>query len=183
MTVWETLTSNYIINVGVASFMLAQILKMLFTFLVTKEWNLERLVGAGGMPSSHSALTASIAVAMARKLGWSSPIFGLALAFATIVMYDAMGVRRAAGEQAKVLNKMMFELPNFPFVFGKELKKDKNKDTEKPQEEAEKEADETAGNAEEPIQKMLKEYLGHTPLEVLGGCLLGILIAMFMPPF
>lgn len=168
MSVLRTLTSNYIINVGVTAFTLAQLLKTLFTLLLTRRFDPERLVGAGGMPSSHSALTASISIAMARKMGFASPEFGLSLAFAAIVMYDAMGVRRAAGEQAKVLNRMIFRLPRLPLF---------DEDRE------EEEEGEDCVSPEEPIQKMLKEYLGHTPLEVLGGCLLGILIAMFMPPF
>ena len=75
-------------------------------------------------------------------------------------MYDAMGVRRAAGEHAKVLNKL---------VFGFQLVS----------EESDNPADDQI--AEELGDKALKEYLGHTPLEVLGGMLLGILVAMIFP--
>jgi len=162
MGVLRTLTSNYIVNVGFVAFILAQLLKMLFTLVVTRKLDLERMVGAGGMPSSHSALTSSIAIAMARKLGFSSPEFGLSIAFAAVVMYDAMGVRRAAGEQARVLNRIIFSLPpEFPFF-------KKNTEQEK-------------GEPEPFMDKELKEFLGHTPVEVLGGCLLGILVAIFMP--
>ena len=70
---------------------------------------MERMIGAGGMPSSHTALVCSLTIAMARKTGVSSAEFALALALACIVMYDAMGVRRAAGEHAKVLNKLVFD--------------------------------------------------------------------------
>ena len=79
-------------------------------------------------------------------------------------MYDAMGVRRAAGEQAKVLNKIVFQ-------WGDVVKKDS----------PEKESSKKADSSEELAKKELKEFLGHTPLEVLGGALLGILIAMFFP--
>lgn len=170
MTILERLTSNYIINVGFTSFFLAQLIKTVLTLIVTREIVLERLVGAGGMPSSHSAMTCSIAIAMARKLGFSSPEFGLALCFAAIVMYDAMGVRRAAGEQAKVLNKIVFELPDF---FKKQ----------KPPQPAEDHSLERQAEADAAplLDKELKEFLGHTPLEVLGGCLLGILVSVFMP--
>lgn len=164
MDVLSSFTSNYIINVGVMAFITAQVLKLLFTLLMTRKVKLERLIGAGGMPSAHSALTSSIAIAMAKKLGFSSPEFGLAFALAMVVMHDAMSVRRAAGEQAKVLNKMIFEFPFF------KRKKDLNGDGVIEEHE------------EEPlIPKELKEFLGHTPIEVLGGCLLGIIVAMFMP--
>ena len=159
MSLFRTLTSNYIINVGATSWVLAQLLKTFFTLIFTKKFEPERLFGAGGMPSSHSALTSSIAVAMARKLGASSPEFGLALALAAIVMYDAMGVRRAAGEQARVLNRILFSRP------------------EKPPEQIEQ----TTENEPNVPNKQLKEYLGHTPLEVLGGFALGVIVSIFMP--
>ena len=154
------LTSNYLINVGALSRLIAQVLKTLLTYLTSGRWNFERLFGAGGMPSSHSALVCSLAIGMARKVGFSSPEFALSLAFAAVVMYDAMGVRRSAGEQAKVINKLVF---GFKFL-----------DVRGAQEE-----DET--RLPNPDQKKLKEFLGHTPLEVLGGALLGILIAMIVP--
>lgn len=167
MNVLRTLTSNYIINVGFVAWLLAQVLKTLFTLLLTKELVLERLIGSGGMPSSHSALTSSIAIAMVRKLGFASPEFGLAIAFAAIVMYDAMGVRRAAGEQAKVLNKIVFSMPSFPLFHKQDAGED---------------GDASEPAKQEPIMdKELKEFLGHTPVEVLGGCMLGILVAVFMP--
>lgn len=164
MNIIKTLTSNYILNVGLLSWLIAQVLKVIFTLLMTGKLNLERLLGAGGMPSSHSSMTCSIAVAMARKVGFDAPEFGLAVAFAAIVMYDAMGVRRAAGEQAKVLNRMIFEFPIF-------RKKGEASAGEEPEEHP-------------PIlSKELQEFLGHTPMEVLGGCLLGILVAMLVPVF
>ncbi|MDR2909498.1 MAG: divergent PAP2 family protein [Oscillospiraceae bacterium] len=164
MNYLRDITGNYIMNVGVVAFFGAQVCKVFFTLLMTRRIVPERLIGAGGMPSSHSALTSSIVIAIQKKVGFSSPEFGLAIALAAIVMYDAMGVRRAAGEQAKVLNKMIFEFPFF------KQKKDMNGDGVVEEHE------------EEPlIPRELKEFLGHTPIEVLGGCLLGILVAMFMP--
>lgn len=175
MSIWQTLTSNYVINVGFVSWFSAQIIKTILTLLATRKFDPERLVGAGGWPSSHSALTSSISIAVARKLGFASPEFGIALTLAAIVMYDAMGVRRAAGEQAKVLNKMIFEIPDFPVRFRRA----------KPQgpEDAliEEERLEEEPPSERLLDRQLKEFLGHTPFEVLGGCLLGILISVFMP--
>lgn len=172
---WAVLHSNYIINVGVLSWFLAQLIKTLHTFFKYKEIRLERMVGAGGMPSSHSALVCSITLGMAKVEGFSSPIFALTFAFAAIVMYDAMGVRRAAGEQAKVLNKMIFSFKDLDKIFsllGREI---------------EQEFDQEEQKLEQPNpqrmegQMTLKEFIGHTPLEVLGGALLGILVASVIP--
>ncbi len=174
MNVIRTLTSNSILNVAVVAWSAAQILKTLFTLFFTGRLNLERLVGAGGMPSSHSAMTCSLAIATARKLGFAAPEFALAVCFAAIVMYDAMGVRRAAGEQAKVLNKMIFEFPFFHLKLDQEEEL-VPEDLEKQPESAEDESGLPL------IAKELKEFLGHTPMEVLGGCLLGIMVAMLMP--
>ncbi|MCI8442302.1 MAG: divergent PAP2 family protein [Provencibacterium sp.] len=156
------LTSNYLINVGLLAWIAAQVSKTILHFLMTGKWVFERMFGAGGMPSSHSALVCSITIGMVRKVGFDSPGFALALTLAAIVMYDAMGVRRAAGEHAKVINKLVF---GFQFL-----------DLVQPAEE-EKEDERLIG----PDQEKLKEYLGHTPFEVLGGALLGILIAMIVP--
>jgi acid phosphatase family membrane protein YuiD len=170
----KAITGNYIINLGATAWILAQVLKTLFTLVSTRKFVPERLFGAGGMPSSHSALVISIAIGMAKKLGPASPEFGLALAFAAIVMYDAMGVRRAAGEQAKVLNRIVFE---FPRPFFQKLSQEQHDELE-----AARPADQPDEPDLEPLlDKELKEFLGHTPLEVFGGVLLGILVAVFMP--
>ena len=87
--------------------MSAQLLKTIFTFIATKKLNLERMVGAGGMPSAHSALVCSLTVAIARTVGVSSPEFALAFLVARVVMYDAMGVRRETGDQGKVINDIL----------------------------------------------------------------------------
>ena len=104
-------------------------------------------------------------------MGYSSPEFALSLALAGIVMYDAMGVRRAAGEQAKVLNKMVIDFKSTFLVLKREFEiaTSKEKFT---QEEIQ---------AHEAESKELKEYLGHTPLEVLCGAILGIVIAVIVP--
>jgi len=169
MDVLRTLTSNYIINIGATSWILAQIIKTVIALLLTRKIQMERLWGAGGMPSSHSALTCSVAIGMARMQGFASPLFGLSLLFAMVVIYDAMGVRRAAGEHAKVLNRLAFEI-ELPWRRMKPKNKSGSPDTN------------SADHKSPPLlQKQLKEYLGHTPFEVLGGCLLGILVALFMP--
>ncbi len=169
-----TIFSNYLINVAFIAWLSAQVLKTVFAFWQTKTFIPERLVGAGGMPSSHSSLVCSLALATAKKLGYNSPEFAITVVIAAIVMYDAMGVRRAAGEQAKVLNKLVddFTLKNFLWDekgFSDEI------------EGYDEITEEKKGELEELKDVKLKEFLGHTPLEVLGGALLGILVAMLMP--
>ena len=165
--------SNYYIDVAFLAWLIAQVLKTLLAFFLTKEIVWERMVGAGGMPSSHSALVCSLTVALERKLGFTSP--------AAVVMYDAMGVRRAAGEQAKVLNKIVeLTYDNIKEMFMPEKKVDiknlfiRRKNMEIDPEEARK---------REEGRALLKELLGHTPLEVLAGAVLGITVAMLMPVF
>lgn len=165
---FKQIAQNPFINVAVVSWFSAQIIKVLLNLLVDRKLVLERFVGAGGMPSSHSALVCSLTIAIARRLGYASPEFALAFCFAAIVMYDAMGVRRAAGEQAKVLNKLVFHFDWSKFTF----QSDDGEEQEDGQEQHEE--------VDMPT-KELKEFLGHTPLEVLGGALLGILIALLMP--
>lgn len=178
MNVWKTITSNYYINVAVISWFSAQIIKVLLTLLTTKKVNMERFVGSGGMPSSHSAFTVSIAVAIARNLGFSSPEFALAFAFASVVMYDAMGVRRAAGEQAKVLNRLLLGDP--PFSLFSPWNKEKPIEVDLDQLEDVQKEEITFDEGALP-EKELKEFLGHTPLEVLGGCILGVIVALLVP--
>ena len=119
MNPFEVITSNYVINVGFLAWLCAQVIKTVLTYIPNKKIVWERMVGAGGMPSSHSALVCASAVGIAKKLGYASPEFAIALALAGIVMYDAMGVRRATGEQAKVLNRMVVDFKDM-FLMVKE---------------------------------------------------------------
>lgn len=84
-----------------------QIFKVITDLIKTKKFDFKRIMGAGGMPSSHSAVVTSLATLIGKNEGIQSPLFGLAVVFAFIVMYDAAGVRRAAGKQAKILNKLI----------------------------------------------------------------------------
>lgn len=151
---------NYVLMSAVIAWLIAQVMKTTVTFIKLKRFEPERLVGAGGMPSAHSATVCALTIAISRAEGVSSPLFAIAFLFSIIVMYDAMGVRRAAGEHAKAINEMR-RMPPFN------------------QEEVENEGDLSEPMDEE--EKELKEYLGHTPLEVLAGALLGILVAMIVP--
>jgi len=84
-----------------------QLFKVIWDLVVTHKFNFKRILGAGGMPSSHSAVVTSLATMIGKTYGVDSPIFALALVFAFVVMYDAAGIRRAAGKQAKLLNKII----------------------------------------------------------------------------
>lgn len=84
-----------------------QLFKLIYDLVTTKKFNFKRILGAGGMPSSHSAVVTSLATMIGKTQGIDSPIFGVSIIFAFVVMYDAAGVRRAAGKQAKLLNKIV----------------------------------------------------------------------------
>lgn len=84
-----------------------QLFKVIWDLVTIKQFNFKRIVGAGGMPSSHSAIVVAITTMIGRSQGTTSPIFALSLIFALVVMYDACGVRRAAGKQAHILNEIV----------------------------------------------------------------------------
>lgn len=144
----NALTHNTVLLSAVCGWFVAQVLKTLIHLFFTKKFVAERLVGSGGMPSSHSATVCALATAVAIQKGAYSIEFAITLIMAIIVMYDAMGVRRETGIQARVLNEMM------------KLFEDMGSDM--------------------PAQDKLKEFVGHTPLQVLIGAILGIVIALTM---
>ena len=90
-----------------ATWFFIQLFKFIYDLVTTKKFNFKRILGAGGMPSSHSAVVVSLATMIGINYGVNSAIFGLSVIFACVVMYDAAGVRRAAGKQAKLLNKLV----------------------------------------------------------------------------
>ena len=139
---------NPIFHAGFFAWMTAQLIKILIELVVEKHLNLRKMVASGGMPSSHSALVTALSTSVGMTQGFDSPLFVVCAAFSFIVMYDASGVRRAAGEQAQALNRLLEE--------HQKLK--------------------------EPEQRRLREILGHTPLEVSAGAVLGIIIAIIVTP-
>lgn len=142
----RVLLSNPALDLAVLAWFAAQLLKVLINLAVHKSFDLKLMVSSGGMPSSHSALVCACAMAVARTEGVSSSIFAVAAVLALVVMYDACNVRRAAGEQAKVLNYIVEHWEKMsPAMVGEEL----------------------------------KELLGHTPLQVFMGALLGLIIGWF----
>ncbi|NLX71290.1 MAG: divergent PAP2 family protein [Clostridiales bacterium] len=139
----KQISENSILWTSLLAWLIAQALKVLWTVMVHKKLDLRRFVGAGGMPSSHTALVVSLATSVGGEYGFDSPIFAIAIIFALIVMYDAAGVRRAAGKQAAVLNDILERIHS-----GKDV----------------------------PHEK-LKELIGHTPIEVIAGAILGFIVS------
>jgi acid phosphatase family membrane protein YuiD len=119
---------------------LVQAYKGVSEFLRTRRWNLRRFVETGGMPSSHAASVSALSTEVAFRQGPGSLLFGVTLYFSLVVMYDAAGLRRAAGRQAEVLNRLI---------------------------------DQHWKDPEQETQRLM-ELLGHTPLEVAVGALIGL---------
>ena len=114
--------SNGILWATLVSCVLAQLLKIPFHYLATKELDWTRFVGSGGMPSSHSASVCTLSTCVGLQHGFHTPLFAVTVAFAVIVMYDAAGVRKAAGEQAKILNRIIKKFEKQEFHIDQELK-------------------------------------------------------------
>lgn len=104
------LLSNTALWAAFVATVAAQALKVVLVLLTERRWALDRLLETGGMPSSHTAAVAALAVSFGISEGWASPYFALAAVFGSIVMYDATGIRRAAGMQAELINELVDEL-------------------------------------------------------------------------
>jgi acid phosphatase family membrane protein YuiD len=135
---------NRVLLIALVACLIAQATKLVVELVVNRKVNLKVLVESGGMPSSHAALVAALAAGVGQTSGWASSEFAIATVFAIIVMYDAAGVRRAAGKQAQILNQMIDEFFQGEHQFTEER---------------------------------LKELLGHTPVQVIVGSILGIAIS------
>jgi hypothetical protein len=123
MNAVHCLTSNLILTLSVLSWAAAQILKGVIILIREHRLDLGRMLGGGGMPSSHSSFVCTCATSVGRMYGWGSPLFAIAAVMAIVVMYDAFNVRQAAGEQAKILNYIMQNWTEMtPELFGKRLK-------------------------------------------------------------
>ena len=150
MELFRTIASNYVLTLCGLSWIAAQVMKFVINYIFARKFKFERLYGSGGMPSAHTALVTALVMGVAKVSGLGSTEFVISAVLAAVVIYDSLGVRRAAGEHARVLNKIM-DKRDYP-----------------PPENAETDV----------VQKQLKELLGHTPMEVLGGAMLGIIISM-----
>ena len=107
MGIFNQIIHNKCLSVPIILWCIVQILKFFIELIRNKKVDLKRLVGAGGMPSSHSAIVCSLASCIGKEYGFNSGLFAISLIFAFVVMYDACGVRRAAGKQASILNKIL----------------------------------------------------------------------------
>jgi acid phosphatase family membrane protein YuiD len=105
-----TLLLNTPLVAAVLASVVAQSIKVLLVLATERRWSPERLLETGGMPSSHSASVAALATAVGVTYGWAHPYFAIAAVFGSIVMYDATGIRRAAGQQAELINDLVEEL-------------------------------------------------------------------------
>jgi hypothetical protein len=137
---------NRVLVVALVSWTIAQVAKVVIDISINKKFDLKRFVGSGGMPSSHSAFVMALSTGIGRLQGWDSPLFAIAISYAFVVMYDAAGVRRAAGKQAEIINIIVMDV-----IEHKGLKEER-----------------------------LKELIGHTPIEVIAGGILGIITANIM---
>lgn len=101
---------NQVLMVSLFACLFAQTAKLAIELIRFGKVNFRALVTTGGMPSSHSAFVSALATSVGQSIGWESPEFAIAVVFAFIVMYDATGVRQAAGQQARILNQIVDEL-------------------------------------------------------------------------
>ena len=147
MTFFQEMFCNIPLISAAVAWLIAQGLKTVIWMIKHRRFSFISLVASGGMPSSHSASVCALATSVGMQAGFSSIGFAICFVFAFIVMYDAAGVRRAAGEQAKILNVLM---------------------------------DDIGQGHTEDMPKRLKELLGHTPLQVFAGAILGVMIALII---
>jgi acid phosphatase family membrane protein YuiD len=138
------LLGNNTFWVSVACGITAQTIKVVGTYLRERRVNFKQFVEMGGMPSAHSAAMAALAMYVGLDRGFGSALFAITLLLSLMVMYDAAGLRRAAGQQAEILNRIFDDL-----YASKRIRDER-----------------------------LRELLGHTPIEVIAGALLGIIFAV-----
>ena len=146
MNFFNQIFHNQILMTAIVSWALAQLIKIIIELIRTHRINWQLIFATGGMPSSHSSLVVALATATGLRQGFGSSLFAIATVLAFVVLYDAQGIRRQAGNQARIINRMLQNVENAG------IKVDKN----------------------------LKELLGHTPIQVMGGTILGIIVALVM---
>lgn len=142
----KNFAGNKIFFIAIVAWLITQTIKVFIGVITERRFNFKWFVGTGGMPSSHAAGVSALATAVGLYAGFDSALFALAVFFALITMFDAQGVRRAAGKQAEALNKLFDDLYRKRGIHPERL----------------------------------IELLGHTPLQVIIGSLLGIIIAVFL---
>ncbi len=145
---WQEMLKNQLLISSATGWVVAQLLKTIIDCTLNHGFSPERLVGSGGMPSSHSATVCALVVSSGICCGVSSSEFAVSFVLAAVVMYDAIGVRQGTGKQAKLLN----------LILQQDLFKLKDQE----------------------FEEKLKEFVGHTPLQVFAGAILGIVIALLV---
>ena len=110
MKTFVAIISNYPLIAAISAMLMAQLLKIVYYFVIDKKLDWHHLFESGGMPSSHAALAGALAVTVGLREGWGSSQLAISVAFAAIVMYDAVGVRRATGKQSLILNRIIEDL-------------------------------------------------------------------------
>lgn len=145
---------NLPLALGVLAIVLAQLLKIPVHYVMTKKWDIQMFRTTGSLPSSHSAGVMALATSVGFEAGFQSTTFAVAAMIAGVVMYDAIGIRYHAGQQAIALNQLKQEMNTL-------LKNLNNSNSDSSQQSA----------------KQLKTLLGHKPVEVLAGALLGVIFA------
>lgn len=120
--IFAVIISNHPLRVALIAWVAAQVLKVVINIIVYGKLDLMRLIGAGGMPSAHSAIVTALAAVIGRETGWDSPFFAISTVLALVVMYDAAGVRQAAGKQAKVINRIIREIYHHTHISQENLK-------------------------------------------------------------
>lgn len=152
MEVWNQIISNKMLISTALGWFAAQFIKTLINWAINKKFDPERIFGCGGMPSSHSATVSSLATAVGITCGFGGYEFAIAVTFAIVVVYDALNVRLETGKQSVVINQL----------FTKEQIRDILSGTPR---------------GKRTKQPTLKEYVGHTPLQVLAGMVIGVMVA------
>lgn len=140
---------NDVLIVSLASWLIAQLTKIVINAIVNKKFDIERLFGDGGMPSGHSATVTAMALMTGFRLGFDNPIFGIAMLFAIVVMHDATGVRQEAGKHARSIIELTDLFNEYLLEHDEKVKLDK-----------------------------LKTLVGHTPLQVVCGAAVGIIVVV-----
>lgn len=135
---------------GIVAAVLAQMLKPVFIYAFTKKWKWRAVISSGGFPSSHSAIVSALALSVGIQENFNSTIFAVTLALAVIVIYDAANVRYYSGQNIKITQQLL-----------KDVQENLNVEFDAP-----------------IYDEKIKDVLGHKWFEVLGGILLGIIIAL-----
>jgi len=140
----QEVIKNQVLMTSLSAWSLAQTIKVMLGVIRERKFNFKWFVGTGGMPSSHVSGMMSLATSVGFVCGFSSYQFAVAFVLALIVMFDAQGVRRSAGRQALILNKILDDI-----YWKKKIE-----------------------------EKKVMDFFGHTPVEVLVGALIGIIVSV-----